>query len=360
MHMHADLKGLSTLMVILLIIIAAIIGGIISYAFTIAAYVKVPEGTTLVITGFYFDKENATSFKVSVLNPSYSPTEATIYGVALSLKGENQLFYVAKTEPSIENGVVIPSGESLNITCSGIIKDDTTVSLGEFVGEFAGKAIIVHIFSSDSSASNIETTLPFVKLNITADFNPQVSFKRFNVTLTNDANSEVNLTINAVTVSNIVVEELKPDVNVQPVTVLKGESLLININGSWQGVNKTTITVFTQQGYIFRKEMELPRIYAEIKGVSFNENDTDHFSVTIFNSAESTIPVTLNKIICTLENGTARTFNALSVSISPNLEETITLDWNWEGYRGKKVEVIAYFAQDFETEPYTIITPTAP
>jgi hypothetical protein len=106
--------------------------------------------------------------------------------------------------------------------------------------------------------------------------------------------------------------------------------------------------------------MELPRVYAKIKGVSFNENDTAHFSVTIFNSAESTIPVTVNKIVCTLENGTARTFNAFSVSISPNSEETITLDWNWEGYRGKEVEVIAYFAQDFETEPYTITTPTAP
>jgi hypothetical protein len=257
MRMHSDLKGLSTLMVILLIIIAAIIGGIISYAFTIAAYVKVPEGTTLVITGFYFDKENVTSFKISVLNPSYSPTNATIYGVALSIKGENQLFYVAKTEPSIENGVVIQSGESLNITCSGIIKDDTTVSLGELAGEFAGKAIIVHIFSSDSSASNIEATLPYVKLNMTADFNPQVSFKRFNLILTNDVNSEVNLTINAVTFSDIEVEEMTPNVNAQPVTVLKGESLLINFNGSWQGVNKTTITVFTQQGYIFRKEMEL-------------------------------------------------------------------------------------------------------
>ncbi|MGB9853876.1 MAG: hypothetical protein ACPLRY_03595 [Candidatus Bathyarchaeales archaeon] len=357
MHMQGDLKGLSTFMVILLIVIAAIIGGIISYAFTIASYVKVPEKTTLVITGFYFDKENATSFKISVLNPSYSPTDATINGIALSLKGENQLFYVAKSDPSIENGVVIPSGESLNITCSQIMKDDTTISLGEFVGEFAGKSIIVHIFSSDSSASNIEATLPFVKLNITADFNPQVSLKKFNVTLTNDANSEVNLTIKSVSVSDIAIEEMTPNVNAQPVTILKGESLLINFNGSWQGVNKTTITVFTQQGYVFRKEVELSRVYAEIKDVIFNENDTDHFSVRIFNSAESAIPVTVNKIVCTLENGTTRTFSDLSVSISPNSEETITLDWNWEGYRGKKVEVVAYFAQDFETEPYNTTTP---
>ncbi|MEM2911689.1 MAG: hypothetical protein QW146_04210 [Candidatus Bathyarchaeia archaeon] len=359
MRMHGDLKGLSTLIVILLLIIAALIGGIISYAFTIVAYVRVPERTTLVITGFYFDKENATSFKISVLNPSYSPTDATINGIALSLKGENQLFYVAESEPSIEDGVVIPSGESLNITCSEIVKDGTTVSIGEFVGEFAGKSLIVHIFSSDSSASNIEATLPFVKLNITADFNPQVSLKKFNATFTNDANSEVNLTIKAVSVSDIAIEEMTPNVNTQPVTILKSESLLINFNGSWHGVNKTTITVFTQQGYVFRKEVELPRLSAKIKDVSFNESDTDHFSVTIFNSAESAIPVTVNKIVCTLENGTALTFNALSVSIAPNSEETITLDWNWKEYRGKEVEVVAYFAQDFETEPYAATTPTA-
>jgi len=362
MHMHSDLKGLSTLMVILLIIIAVIIGGIISYAFTIAAYVnvKVPEGTTLVITGFYFDKENATSFKISVLNPSYSPTEATIYGVALSLKGENQLFYIAKTEPPIENGVVIPSGESLNITCSEIIKDDTTVPLGEFVGEFAGKDIIVHIFSSDSSASNLEITLPFVKLYIFPTFIPEVSLKKFNITLVNDAISAINLTIKKITVSNIAVGEMTPDANVQPVTITIGKSLHINFNGSWQGVEKTIITVFTEQGYIFSREVYLPRVYAEITDVSFNESDTGHFNVTIFNSAESAIPVTVNKIVCTLENGTTCTFSDLSVSISPNSEETITLYWNWEGYRGKEVEVIAYFAQDFETEPYTITTPTAP
>lgn len=259
MRIYGGLKGLSTLIVILLVIIAAIIGGILSYAFTIAAYVRVPEGTALVITGFYFDKENATSFKINVLNPSYSPTDATIYGIALSLKGENQLFYVAETEPSIENGVVIPSGESLNVTCAGIIKEDTRVSLGEFAGEFAGKSIIVHIFSSDSSASNIETTLPFVKLNITANFD-QVSIRNFNVTLINDANSEVNLTIKAISVFDITIEEMTPNVNAQPVTILRSESLLINFNGSWQGVNKTTITVFTQEGYVFRKEIDLPRV----------------------------------------------------------------------------------------------------
>lgn len=262
MRVNADLKGLSTLMVILLIIIAAIIGGVISYAFTIAAYVKVPEGTTLVITGFYFDKENATSFKISVLNPSYSPTSATLHEIALSLKGENQLYYVTKTEPSINNGIVIPSGESINITCSEIMKDDVEISLGDFAGEFAGKAIIVHIFSPDSSASNIETILPFVKLNITAEFNPQISFERFNVTLANDLDSEANLTVKELTVSDIAVEVMTPDVNAQPVTVLRGESLLINFNGSWYGVDKTTITVFTQQGYVFRKEVELPKVYA--------------------------------------------------------------------------------------------------
>lgn len=161
MRLNADLKGLSTLVTVILMIIAAIVGGIIAYAFTIAAYTEIPERTTLVITGVYFEEEeNATSFKISVLNPSYSPTDATLYGIALSVKGENQLYYVTETKPAIGNGIVIPRSEALNITCSKIEKGSEALSFGEFAVEFAGKSIIVHIFSSNSTASNIEIALP--------------------------------------------------------------------------------------------------------------------------------------------------------------------------------------------------------
>lgn len=310
--MYANSRAISTLAVILLIIFAAIVGGIISYAFTISAYVKLPEKTTLVITGFYIDKEDVNSFKISVLNPSYSPTDATIYEIALSLKGETELYYAANTDPPIEYGIVVPVGESINITCSHLRKGGFSILLGEFIGEFAGKTVIVHVFSSDSTASNMEAALPNVKLNITADFNPQISFKNFNITLTNDASSEIDLTIESIAVSNVVVEGSTPDIKAQPITVPRNSSLHISFNGSWYGLNKTTITVFTKQGYIFRKEVELQRVHVEIQ----------------------------------------------NVTIAPNSKETITLNWNWDGYSGMKVAVVAYFLENFETEPFNATIPS--
>jgi len=257
MYVLANKKALSTITVILLIIMAAVAGGIISYAFTIAAYVKLPDKTTLVITGIYLDRENVTSLKISVLNPSYSPTEATIYGIALNIRGETELYYALETYPSIRYGIVVPIGESVNITCSYLKKGDSSISLGEFIGEFIGKTVIVHVLSSDSSASNIEAVLPNARINVTTSFNPQISLKNFSITLTNEESSEVDLTINAITFADIEIEEISPDVNSQPITVRRNSSLRINLVGDWAGLNKTTVKIFTQQGYIFTREIEL-------------------------------------------------------------------------------------------------------
>jgi flagellar basal body-associated protein FliL len=117
MNAQTNVKAISTLIVILLMIIAAIIGGIISYAFTIAYYNKMPQRTALTITDVYINKENVNSFIINVLNPSYSPADAKISRIAISLKDETQLYDVVETEPSIGNGINVPIGESVNITC---------------------------------------------------------------------------------------------------------------------------------------------------------------------------------------------------------------------------------------------------
>lgn len=359
MRMYADEKALSTLAVIFLMLIAAIVGGVIAYAFTIAAYVDYPHRTTLVITDFYLDKQNITSFRINVLNPSYSPTSATISSIAMSVKGESQLYYVTKTEPTIaKKGLAVAIGESLKISCSTVEKGGENITFGEFVSEFAGKTIIVHVFSPDSAASNVEAELPFVKLNITAEFNPQISFKKFNVTLKNDAASEVELTVTGITVSGFGFEEMTPKLGLEPETIPRNGTLDVMFKGNWHGYNSTTITVFTRQGYVFKKEIALKTVNVAIQNVTFNENYTDRFNVTIFNSAESATCATVNKIVCTLTNGTSQTFQDLSIEIMPNSYQTVALNWNWTEYAGETITVVAYFAQDFETEPYTITIPS--
>lgn len=346
-------KGVSTLVIIFLLLISALAGGIISYMFTIAPYIKIPETTLVTTTGVFIDAENARSFKIGVLNPSYSPTNATITRIALNLKGESQLYDVAETDPSIENGLIIQRGETLNITCSRILMDDVNVTWGKFASEFAGETIIANVFSSDVPAANMEATLPFVKLDVTdTDFDPKFSFESFNITIMNNANSVINLTISDI-VTGITVERISPElphaITEDPVTFM--------FNGSWHGVEKSVLTIFTEEGYIFSETIDLPQVGISIQNVILNEDYTDHFNVTMFSFAESANYANVTKISCTLENGTTVERNYPSVSIIPNSTKTLTFDWNWKEYRGKEIKLKAYFLQDFETGTFKKKTP---
>ncbi|MEM3788968.1 MAG: hypothetical protein QXN95_03775 [Candidatus Bathyarchaeia archaeon] len=361
MNVRIDVKAVSTLLTIILIIISAIIGGIVSYAFTIAYYTKKPEGTTLTITGVYINKEDATRFTISVLNPSYSPTDAKISRIAISLEGETQLYDVVETDPPLKNGIVVPIGESKNITCIKMKKENTNVTLGQLIGSygFAGKTIIVHVFSPDSTAANMQTKLPFVQLGINVNFNPRISVKKCNITLTNNPQSEVNVTVNDIEVWGAIDTKMDPNVRVRPITIPARESADFRLNISWLGVSATLpLIVYTEQGYVFRKELELKGFSVSIKSVDFSEEDTSHFNVTIFNFAESVSHANITTISCKLDNGTyLNPFECGSVGIMPNTSLTFKFEWGWKEYRGRKITITAYFLQDFSAT-LNITTPS--
>jgi len=362
MNVRTNVKAISTLIVIILMIIAAIIGGIVSYAFTIAYYNKIPQKTSLTITNVYIDPENISSFIINVLNPSYSPADATISRIAISIKNETQLYDVVKTEPPIENGIHIPIGGSLNITCQEIKKDNESITLGELIGSFgfAGKTIIVHIFSPDSVAANAEAKTPYVKLNITIDFSSSVSVKKFNVTLTNDG-SEVDVTVNNMLIQG---EDAKmdPDVRKQPVLLSRGESAHFKFSINWSGTEtskKSLFKVYTEQGYIFRTWFEANRSYVTIKSVIFNEANPNQFNVTLFNSDRSPSYVNVTFIKCTIDNGPQRDFNCNLTGIDRNSTKTFQFDWSTlREHRGSNITIVAQFLQDFETTPFITTTPS--
>lgn len=357
MLIRSNLKAVSTLAIILLMMISAIIGGLLSYMFTIVLFSSIPEKTTVTITDVYFDKENARSFKISLLNPSYSPTTATVTRIALSLKGGPELYDVVSTEPSIENGIVIQKGETLNITCLEAQRDSADVPWGKLAGEFAGENITVHVFSPDSTAANIEASVPFVKLQIIdTDFDSKVSFTKFNITIMNNVNSEINLTINEIMVGGI--GSMKDDISpTLPTVIANGTSVHFKCTGSWRNLMETTLTASTEEGHVFSQEVELPIVTTTIENVIFNEDHTDHFDVTVFNSAESANYVNVTKIAGTLEDGTIIEANYSSVGIAPNSTRTFKFDWNWTEYRGKKINVTAYLMQDFRTDTFTVTPP---
>jgi len=350
-------KGVSILVLILLILASAILGGLATYMFTIAAFIEIPKGTTVAITGVYFDKENASSFKVGIMNPSYSSGNATIVRLSITTPGTKQIYDISDTEPETLSGLVIRKGESLNITCSKVLRDGVNITWGQIAGEFARRNIVVHVFSIDAPAANMIVTLPAVMLNVTGTyFDSRVSFRTFSITVLNPPESESNLTIKYLSVSGIELGESDSTPRLpQPISI--NESVTFMCNASWHGLRNTTLTIFTNEGYLFSKSLELPEAYASIQNVTFNEDYTDHFNVTVFNSAESSNLVNVTKVVWTLENGTKEERDCSALGIGPNSTATFMPDWNWREYRGKSVNVTAYLLQDFETDAFTTVTP---
>jgi hypothetical protein len=359
--LHAsNKKAVSTLILILLIAVAAIIGGLVTYMFTIAAFVDIPEGTTVTITNIYLDKQDASSFKIGVLNPSFSPANATITRIAVGLKGASELYDIVETDPAIENGIIIPKGESLNITCFEVQKDGANVTWGKVAGDFAGESIIVYLFSSDAQAANMETILPYAKIDISETvFDSSVSFGEFNATLMND-NSEINLTINQMIVSGIELTENNVSPNL-PVDIGINESIHFAFNASWYPImsTNTSLTVYTSEGYVFSQNLQLPGVFVGIQNVAFDKDATDYFNVTIYNLEQSANYANVTEIVGTLENETTIEQDYPSIGITPNSTETFKFNWTWKEYRGKNIDFTAYLLQDFETAPFTGTTPAS-
>ena len=354
-------KGISWLWLVVLMLVSAIIGGVLAYMFTISYYVsmeyRIPrKEPTLVITDVIFDVYNPDSFMVCVLNPSYSPSNATITGIALNVKGESELYDV-ETTLSLENGTVVGKGEFLNITCSRIKMEEPVQW-----NVFAGKTVIVHVFALNASAANKEVVVPFVTLNVKeAKFDPKIGFQNFSITVENP--SSMDLTIEKVFVSEVG-EFIVGDERIYPrlpYTLSSGETVTFNCFADWHGVKHATIEIYTEEGYIIRHRVEeIPTISAYIKNVTFNINMTDRCQVTIENPPESVGYANVTKIVFRFENESKRTFSfdPYESGIEPNSSRTFVCEpFIWKDYRDKNVTVIACMHQGFNTTSYVARTP---
>jgi len=367
--MFMNKKAISTLTLIILIVASAIVGGIISYMLTIAYYVEmgynIPENTTtLAITGVYIDPEDAASFRVTILNPSFSISNATVTRIAVSPANETNLYEVVETQPPIEDGLVIHRGKAINITCSALQINEKKMSWGEFAYKFAGQSITIHVFSSNASAANKEVTLPYVKLEVIPDFRPEITFESFNITLKNDEKSETNLTITTISLAEPTVNytirqmiwepELRSITPNLPYTLDAGENETFKCELNWLGVSDAKIKITTEEGYeIYHKVALMPmQTYFTIQDVIFDEDDTEHFKVIVKNEFGLAEGITVTNITYTIKNGTtmpAENINpALPAIVPPTGQNfTFTCSWNWHDYRGKEVNVTVYLKQGF-------------
>ena len=369
--MFMNKKAISTLTLIILIVASAIVGGIISYMLTIAYYVEmgynIPENTaTLAITDVYINPEDATSFRVTILNPSFSVSNATVTRIAVSVANETDLYEVVGTQPPIGDGLVIPRGEAVNITCSALQVKGKRMRWGEFAYRYRGQPIIIHVFSENSSSANRMVKLPFVELEVTPVFGD--TFKNFTIKLKNHKDSETALTINSVELLDVEGSRFtdflyKGRISLKipelPVTLEQGQSTTLTCQLNWFGINKTKIYISTQQGYqIYYKDGEnitLQQIYFEIKNVTFDVDYTDRFYVTMVNYQDSARTAITERIEVETKDGNVTCFN-VSMPFSVGMEWTYTCMWDWKNYRGKELNVTVFLKQDIN-QSFQVTTP---
>jgi len=354
-----NVKAVSTLIMVILMLVSAFIGGILSYMFTIPQFIAMPTTTNVAVTGIFFDKDDAHSFKVSILNPSYSPTNVTINRIAVSISGADQLYDIVETTPPLQAGIEIQVGETINVTCTKVFKDGFSIGWGDFVPQFPGQTIIVHVFASGYPAANAQSVLPFVRLNMTdIAFDPDTSFGKFTMTVSNAPLSATDLTIFEILVPSLQITEISPAL---PLTVPHGQSVFFTCVGNWSDLAKSktivTISAFTEQGYSFSATATLPIVNVAIQNATFNENDTDHFNVTVSNTAMQSSYVNVTKISATLDNGTAIDFPFPSLGVETNATRLFTVDWSWKYYRGRSVGLTAFLLQEAQTDMFNVMTP---
>jgi len=332
-----NLKAISKLLLILLLLLAMIIGSIFSYLLLAGYYlnldIKVPENTTLSIVDIDLSMQNAETFNITILNPTYSPTEAKI--TEISVATEDEIHTVMNVKPELP--YELDKGQEETFVCDWNW------------GDYAGETLKVIIVAEDGSGAVYEIETASVGLEISSAFFATSDTQHFNVTVKNPAASASDLHVTKITVTmengtEANIREATPSI---PRTLLIDTSTTFVCSWNWtdyRGMN-ATINVYTSQGYLFHRTETTPKpAQLSITDVTFDSSALSSFSITVKNSENSIVAANLTTVEIRFADYTTE---EVSVESPPGLPytlqigDTVTLKclWNWSGHRGETVGI---------------------
>lgn len=353
MRLTRSARALSRFSLVLLLLVAMIIGALLSYLWVIGYYesldIRVPEVATVTITNATFVPQNATYFNVTLLNPSFSPSDAKITKIAVSTE-DGVLHRVKEAYPSLPYRLGRASFETFRCSWNW--------------GNYTGETVQIIVFVDDGSGATFTKATPLVDLKITVAFNPAISVKHFNMTLQNSVSSATYVNVTGISMDG----KMVPPENVTlplPYTLHPDESISLTCTWNWtdyQGKN-VTIAAHTLQGYVaYHTQAAPPPVNLTITEILFSTTDTRHFNATVQNSELSPTYVNVTRITITMENGTTREVIEVSpplippYTLHPNASVTFMCAWDWIDYRDKNVTVTIHTLQGYVTS----LTQTTP
>lgn len=260
MQLIHDVKGISKIILIFLLLVAFALGALLSYVWTMGFYApsefNLPSRATIVIEDVRFDEQDASYVNVTVLNPSYSPSDAVISGIEARTRDDGLLHTFEITSP--QTPYTLERGKSQTFICPWIWAQYTGIKLPPSTG----KSVEIHVILVDDLGEFALVAKPFVSLSVTdASFNETISPNSFNVTVQN-----LETSITYVNVTSISVD-IAEDINASAITpslpyglAPGAPAVTFTVPWDWTAYsNQTiTITVHTGQGYIGQLTTTLP------------------------------------------------------------------------------------------------------
>lgn len=281
MKVTKNLKAISKILFILLILLALIIGSIFSYLILAGYYlnlgVEVPEKNTISIVDANLDTQNTEVFSITVLNPTYSPSRASIKEIWVAT-ADDTVHQVEDVDPQLP--YELGKGEENIFNCNWDW------------GSYTSQALKIMVLVEDGSGAVYEVETAEVGLEITSTvFNPEYS-DRFNVSIRNAAGSPSDFNITKITVTmengtEFQVREISPSI---PALVEIGTTRTFMCSWDWttyRGLN-VTVNAFTSEGYAFHRTSTTPKkAQLSITDPVFATTGMNSFNITVTNSEYS-------------------------------------------------------------------------
>jgi len=348
LHIMRETRAVSTILFILLLLCAAIIGALISYVWVIANYYNVPEGSTTLFTeNAVFPVSNFSYFNLTILNPSYSASDVNITAFRVTVLDTNTTFDVNTTEYPSSLPYPLQKGVRQTFKCI----DNWSNITGENI-------------RIDSLPTNISTTsnifaVPSVKLNLTPVFDSSQTVGNFSLTVQNPPES-ANLSISEIDVFSEMILNVTPSL---PQPLQNNGSITFICNRNWEDLRyqNATITVRTTEGYVASyTTYTLQGATLQISDVKFDYTDPSYFNLTVSSSPSSTANPILSSVNLTRANQTFSLLtipplNLATIYVLPN--QTLKCLWNWNAIRSENVTINVYTKQNFTVPTETVQTP---
>jgi hypothetical protein len=327
------------------IIIAAIIGAAGSIAVISLLNIDfgstIPENTTISVTDVNIDVENAESFSLTVLNPTYSPTVATIKQIMV-ITQDDEVHNILSLSPQLP--FELNKGKEQTFDCNW--------NWGDYIGETANIVVVVE----DGSGAVYELGAVAVGLEIKQSSFSGSDTEHFKLYIENPEESEVEFQITkiVVTLENGTELDMRDTSPALPTTLSKNTTSTITCAWNWGDYRDKdiTITAYTSQGYQFSEERSTPTLsQILVTDVEFDTTSLQTFEITVENSEYSVEPATIVVVEVITDSETINvpltSPQSLPFDIPIGDSVTMTCNWNWSANRDQNIVITVETSEGF-------------